>query len=246
MPNFFIEKSNITNSTVTITSDDAHHIARSLRMAVGDLITVSDNFGVQYSARLTKIRDDICEAKIEDKRIGFGEAPVSVTLFMGYPKADKLELIVQKATELGASEIIPFESARCIKRPSQDKMDKINARLCRIATEAAKQCSRSKIPIVAPVIKFPELVRRINDFDLALFCYEGASKENSCKRVLEAASNNVHTIAVIVGCEGGFDNAEALALTEAGADAVSLGERIMRCETAPDFILSAISYKFEM
>ena len=246
MPNFFIKKEDIKDTTVTITSDDAHHIARSLRMAVGDVITVSDNEGMQYSAKLTKIRDDVCEAEIEDKRSGFGEPPVSITLFMGYPKADKLELVVQKATELGASQIVPFESARCIKRPTQEKMDKINTRLCRIAAEAAKQCSRSKIPIVAPVIKFPELVRRINDFDLALFCYEGAPKESSCKKLLDSVNGEIRKIAVIVGSEGGFDSAEAAELTESGADAVSLGERILRCETAPDFILSAISYRFEM
>lgn len=246
MPNFFIKEEAIKDNTVEITADDAHHIARSLRMAVGDVITVSDNEGMQYSARLTKIRDDVCEAEIEDKRSGFGESPVSVTLFMGYPKGDKLELIVQKATELGASKIVPFESARCIKRPTQEKMDKINTRLCRIATEAAKQCSRSKIPLVAPVIKFPELVRRINDFDIALFCYEGASRESSCKKLLEGIKDDVRSIAVIVGSEGGFEGAEAAALTKAGAEAVSLGERILRCETAPDFILSAISYRFEM
>ena len=114
MPNFFVEPEQIKNQTVHITGDDAHHIARSLRMAEGDNITVSDGEGTQYSATLTKIRDDECTAELFEERFGYGESRVKVTLFMAYPKSDKLELIVQKATELGAFEVVPFESARCI------------------------------------------------------------------------------------------------------------------------------------
>ena len=246
MPNFFIEKNAVVGDVLSITADDARHIARSLRMAEGDIITASDNCGIQYTARLTKIRDELCEAKIEATRYSFGESPIKVTLFMGYPKSDKLELIVQKATELGVSRIVPFESSRCIKRPSGDKTEKITARLSRIAKEAAKQCSRSIIPTVEPILKLDEVLKRVSEFDLALFCYEGAKKDCSCRRALETASDDVKNIAVIVGCEGGFDSTEAEAIVAAGATAVSLGERILRCETAPDFILSAISYRFEM
>jgi 16S rRNA (uracil1498-N3)-methyltransferase len=245
MPNFFVNKEYIKEDTVFIGGDDARHVSRSLRMAEGDTVTVSDGEGRQYIVRLTKIRDEGCEGAIESERLGFGESAVSVTLFMGYPKSDKLETIVQKATELGAVAIVPFEQQRCIKRPAAEKSEKITARLSRIAEEAAKQCSRSIIPSVSPAVKFSELVGRLADFDLALFCYECAPLESTVKRVLDSAEDDVKSIAVIVGCEGGFDPTEAETLIRAGAKAVSLGERILRCETAPDFILSTISYRFD-
>ena len=108
MPNFFVEQNAISADEALITGDDARHIARSLRMAEGDTVTVSDNSGRQYIAQLTKIRDDECKAKIYETRNEYGESSVEVTLFMGYPKSDKLELIVQKATELGVFAIIPL------------------------------------------------------------------------------------------------------------------------------------------
>lgn len=246
MPNFFVDPSQITVGEVRIFGDDAHHIARSLRMAEGDIITVSDGKGTQYRARLTKIRDEECAAAIEDSREGYGEGPVKITLFMGYPKSDKLELIVQKATELGASAVVPFESSRCIKRPKAEKAEKSAQRLSRIAMEAAKQCSRSVVPEISRPISLSELTRRLADYDLSLFCYEGASPEHSCRRVLSEYRGTPRRVAVIVGCEGGFSAEEAELIVGAGAIPVSLGERILRCETAPDFILSLLSYHFEL
>ncbi len=246
MPNFFVDAKEIGDKEVRIFGDDAHHIARSLRMAEGDSITVSDGEGTQYTARLTRIRDDECLAKIEESREGFGESPIRITLFMAYPKSDKLELIIQKATELGVCEVIPFESARCIKRPKADKAEKTTARLGRIAMEAAKQCSRSRIPKIHGAVSFSEVTKMLDGYDLTLFCYEGASRDMSCKRVLCEAGANIRTVSVIVGCEGGFTTDEAERLINAGATPISLGERILRCETAPDFILSALSYHFEL
>lgn len=246
MPNFFVNPEDIKDGEVRIFGDDARHIARSLRMAEGDAITVCDGEGTQYSATLTRIRDEECTAAISDSRRDFGESPVSVTLFMAYPKSDKLELIVQKATELGVSQVAPFESARCIKRPRADKAEKATARLERIAKEAAKQCGRSRIPRISAAVQLCEVVRAISEYDLTLFCYEGASPESSCKHVLSGIGKKVQKIAVIVGAEGGFAPEEAEKIISGGAVPISLGERILRCETAPDFILSALSYHFEL
>ena len=246
MPNFFVDSKNITDTEARICGDDARHIARSLRMAEGDAITVCDGEGTQYGAILTRIRDDECIAEIKDSRRGFGESPVRVTLFMAYPKSDKLELIVQKTTELGVFEIVPFESSRCIKRPKIDKLDKTTARLERIAEEAAKQCGRSRIPKISQPISLGEVVGRLGEFDLSLFCYERASKSDTVKSALSAIGKSVEKIAVIVGCEGGFSTDEAEKIILGGAASVSLGERILRCETAPDFILSVLSYHFEI
>lgn len=245
MARFFIKKDSISDNQITIIGNDAFHIARSLRMAVGDEITVCDEDGTEYLSSLSRIRDDECIANILSTKTGSTESPVHITLYMAYPKGDKLETVVQKSVELGASEIIPFESSRCIKRPSPDKADKITERLSRIAEEAAKQCGRSRLPKLSRMIKLPELLTKIPDYDLALFCYEGTGTE-SLKAVLEGYSRRDGRIAVIIGSEGGFSESEAQSITEAGAKCVNLGPRILRCETAPDYCLSAISYHFEL
>ena len=245
MPRFFIDNSDVTESAVTVRGNDARHIARSLRMAVGDEITVSDSSGYEYLCRLSKIRDEECLAGIIKKEVSLTEPKCRITLFMAYPKSDKLELVVQKAVELGAAAVVPFESERCIKRPKADKQKEKTERLSRIAEEAAKQCGRGIIPTVSLPISYGELLASAKDFDLALFCYEGEGTE-SVKAVLEKRDAAPEKIAVVVGCEGGFSKEEAKMAAEAGFIMTGLGRRILRCETAPDFILSAISYRFEL
>lgn len=245
MARFFVTKADITDNTITISDKDAFHIARSLRMAVGDSLTVCDEEGTEYLCELTRIRDDECLCSVLSQSAGKTEPPVKITLYMAYPKGDKLETVVQKSVELGASQIIPFESSRCIKRPAAEKADKITERLSRIAEEAAKQCGRSKLPTVSKMIKLGEVVARIKDYDLALFCYEGEGA-TSLKTTLEEYGKADGKIAVIIGSEGGFSEDEARLITDSGARCVNLGPRILRCETAPDYCLSAISYHFEL
>ena len=245
MARFFVTKDDITDNVITISGKDAFHIARSLRMAVGDTLTVCDEDGTEYYSSLTRIRDEECTCEIISKSDGKTESPVHVTLYMAYPKGDKLETVVQKSVELGASRIVPFESSRCIKRPAADKADKITERLSRIAEEAAKQCGRSKLPTVSKMIRLSELLNDITDYDLALFCYEGEGA-TSLKSTLEAYGKRGGKLAVIIGSEGGFSEDEAKTIISAGAKCVNLGPRILRCETAPDYCLSAISYHFEL
>lgn len=245
MSRFFVDKSRINDGTIIIDDQDAFHIARSLRMAVGDEICVCDENGNEYITELERIRDEECVCKIIDKRVGAAESPCHITLYMAYPKGDKLETVVQKSVELGASRIIPFESSRCIKRPPEEKMAKITARLSKIAEEAAKQCHRSKLPSVLPMIKFKDLTEQIPEYSLTLFCYEGKGAE-SLKCVLEQYGKVGGKISVIIGSEGGFSADEAEKIIAAGAKCVNLGPRILRCETAPDYCLSAISYHFEL
>ena len=245
MARFFVKKQNITDNIITISGKDAFHIARSLRMAVGDTLTVCDEDGTEYHSALTRIRDEECICEVISISDGKTESPVHVTLYMAYPKGDKLETVVQKSVELGASEIVPFESSRCIKRPAADKADKITERLSRIAEEAAKQCGRSKLPTVSKMIKLTELLSRVKNYDLTLFCYEGEGA-TSLKQTLAEYGKADGKIAVIIGSEGGFSEDEAKAIISAGAKCVNLGPRILRCETAPDYCLSAISYHFEL
>lgn len=244
MPRFFVNKDKINGGTIEIEGQDAYHIARSLRMAVGDEITVSDGEGVEYSATLTKIRDENCLCEIIEQKESLKELPVSVTLFMAYPKGDKLETVIQKAVELGCDRIIPFESSRCIKRPKAEKNDKLLSRFGRIAEEAAKQCGRSKLPQVSAPISFSEMLRMTAKEDITLFCYED-EKQVSLKNALEKAKPQ-DKIGIIVGSEGGFSPEEAKMITDEGAVSVSLGKRILRCETAPLFALSCIAYTFEL
>ena len=163
---------------------------------------------------------------------------------MAYPKGDKLETVIQKSVELGASRIIPFESSRCIKRPKAEKQEKQTARLQRIAEEAAKQCGRSRLPEVTPPVSFREMLNVAKKADLALFCYEN-EKATTVKEALKS-STKPQSIAVIVGSEGGFSPEEAISAEESGVRSVTLGKRILRCETAPDYALTAISYEYEL
>lgn len=245
MPRFFVDRSQIEDGSLFILGDDARHIARSLRMAVGDDITVSDGEGTEYACRLTRIRDDRCDADVIEKKISSSEPKSRITLFMAYPKSDKLETVIQKAVELGAREIVPFESSRCIKKPKADKAAERTARLSRIAEEAAKQCGRSALPSVALPVSFGEMIKSAKENELVLFCYEGDGTV-SLKTILDELTETPKSIAVIVGCEGGFSPDEARAAEESGFKMANLGPRILRCETAPDYCLAAISYKFEL
>ena len=244
MARFFVNKENISDGKITIIGDDAHHIARSLRMAEGDEAVVCDGEGKEYRCVLSKIRDEECICNIIEEISSSVESPVSITLCMAYPKGDKLETVIQKAVELGAARIIPFESSRCIKRPKAEKADKQTQRLARIAEEAAKQCGRAKIPEVTRPVSFGQMLDMANESDLVLLCYE-----NEDEKSLKSALSTPHvpgSIAVIVGSEGGFSPEEAKQAISAGAISVSLGKRILRCETAPAFVLSAISYALEL
>lgn len=244
MPRFFADAENITDTEIKIVGEDAYHIARSLRMAVGDHITVSDGRGTDYYCSLSSIRDDICACEILNKERSEVEPKSRITLFMAYPKGDKLEIVIQKAVELGASEIVPFESSRCIKRPKAEKQERITERLNKIAREAAKQSGRSILPTVRVAISFDKMLDLASAHSLAILCYEDEGGR-TLKDVISGISAP-ETIACIVGCEGGFSREEVSTAVSRGILSVSLGKRILRCETAPDFILSALEYEFEL
>lgn len=248
MPRFFVKNEHIQacdgNTVAHIYGDDAFHIARALRMAVGDALTVCDEDGNEYDATLVHIRDEVATVKLGECRTGASESPVFITLYMAYPKGDKLEVVIQKAVELGASRIVPFESSRCIKRPKADKIEEKTRRLSKIAAEAAKQCGRARLPEVQKPLSFSEMLNDATAAELALFCYEGEGTRSI--RAILSEAKAPKTLAVIVGCEGGFSPEEAEAAREKGVCMTGLGSRILRCETAPDYALSAISYQYEL
>lgn len=244
MPRFFVPSDQITEGELRITGDDAYHIARSLRMAVGDTLTVADMHGGEYECTLARIRDDECLLTPNAYHVSVSEPPFPIILYMAYPKGDKLETVIQKAVELGASRIVPFVSSRCIKRPKAEKLDEKTRRLCRIAEEAAKQCGRAALPTVALPLEYPEMLREAATAELALFCYEGDGTR-PIKELLSKGKTPA-SISLVIGAEGGFSLEEVALAREAGLRLAGLGRRILRCETAPAFALSAISYHFEM
>ena len=243
MPRFFTDESAVTGNTVSIAGADAHHIARSLRMAVGDGITVCTTAGRELTCRLTRIRDDLCEAEILSASDAAGESPVAIKLFVAYPKGDKLETVVQKATELGAVSVTPFTSTFVVRKPRPEKIGSETERLNRIAEEAAKQCRRGAIPTVTPPLSFKEMLDEASKADLPLFCYEGEGT-----RPLPALLPDVlpKCVSVVVGSEGGFSEGEAEAAKAAGFLLAGLGKRILRCETAPLFALSCLAFRYEL
>lgn len=242
MPRFFVADVK-PDVPLVITGEDARHIALSLRMASGDSLTVSDGRGTDYTCRLTKISPDCVMADVLASSPSLTEPPVRITLYQAFPKGDKLDTVVQKAVELGARRIVPFTSEFCIRRPHADKWEKQGSRLLRIAEEAAKQSGRSALPAIGSPLSFPEMLAEAKTADCALFCYEGKGT-----RPLPACLPSLapKTVSVIVGSEGGFSSAEATAAREAGLIMTGLGHRILRCETAPLFVLSALSCRYEL
>ncbi len=244
MPRFFVRQEQIDNGIVRIVGEDAHHISRSLRMAAGEMITVCDMQGNEYDCELESFEPTEVTAKIVESRHSENEPAVYIRLFQALPKGDKLDSVIQKAVECGVSEIIPFESERCIVRIKSDSEDKKNQRRQRIAAEAAKQCGRSVIPEVKPSVCFASMLDMAKESELCLFCYEGDGTLPLGAILKEEAEKNggslPKTVSIIIGSEGGFSQNEAQRCREAGMRMTGLGKRILRTETASGFVLACI------
>ncbi len=252
MPRFFVSKEQISDDIITISGDDAHHIARSLRMAVGEHITVCDMQTSEYECELIAFDEDrVVTARILSQRTLGVESPLCITLYQALPKGDKLDTIIQKAVECGVSRVVPFESENCIVRVKQDAENRKTERRNRIAFEAAKQCGRGILPAVEPTLSFDAMLQQALNADLVLFCYEGEDASSLRDVLMQYHSTSVpndarKTVAVIIGSEGGFAPKEAEQARMAGCMIVNLGPRILRTETASAFVLSALAYEFEL
>ncbi len=238
MRRFFCES--ITTDTAAITGDDAHHISRVLRMKTGDALSLCDGAGNEYDAVITSVSPEAVFCTLGERRASEAESPVKVTLFQCLPKTGKMELIVQKCTELGVFAVVPVTSARCVVVPNKD-YDKKRERYNRVALEAAKQSRRGMIPSVLPLIELKKI--DVKAFDLFLIAYEDETTV-SLKQALRSAKQPA-TIALLVGPEGGLEESEVALLTKAGAVSVSLGRRILRTETAGMAMLAQTLYEVE-
>ena len=241
MPRFFVRQDRVSENSISIVGDDAHHIARSLRMAVGDEIVVCDMQGNEYSCKISSFDDDKeVLADILSVKYSENEPRCYIKLFQALPKGDKLDTIIQKAVECGVSEIIPFQSERCVVKIKGDAEERKTERRQRISAEAAKQCGRSVIPEVKASVDFEQALQMAEGSDLCLFCYEGDGTV-SLGEILKGFNTKIpQSISIFIGSEGGFSVKEAQAAREKGMIMTGLGRRILRTETASGFVLACL------
>lgn len=247
MYQFFVEphQINVDDKSVIITGSDVNHIKNVLRMKPGEELNVSNGQdGKEYRCGIVALEEEriVCELRFikEDNM----ELPVKVYLFQGLPKADKMELIVQKAVELGVHQIIPVAAKRCVVKLDDKKAQSKIARWQGIAEAAAKQSKRGIIPQVSKVCSFAEAVKLAVGMDVRLIPYELAEGMGKTREILGSLKPG-QEVAVFIGPEGGFEDAEIKLAMENGIEPITLGKRILRTETAGFTVLSWLVYLME-
>ena len=247
MSKFFVKANQINNKKIEIIDEDVNHIKNVLRLNIGEEIKICDSDNSQnYNCKITNISSKIVECEILELIPNKAEGNVELHIFQGLPKADKMELIIQKGTELGVSEFIPVSLKRCIvKLDGKDQVKKID-RWNKIAEVAAKQCGRDMLPKVRNVENIKTLCSKIKEYDIVLVAYENEI-ENYIKNELQKlkSTKENYKIAVVIGPEGGLEQEEVNQMQEAGAKIVSLGKRILRTETVALQVSSIIMYELE-
>ena len=248
MPKFFVTTKQIQGENIKIENEDVNHIKNVLRAKIYDKINICDYQTSQnYLCEIQEIQDSYIDCKIIEKIDSNVEPHIQVSICQGLPKADKMELVIQKSVELGVYDIIPIEMKRCVvKLKDKDKIKKIQ-RWQKIAEVAAKQSGRDRIPEVKPVINMQNLCEMFALYDVILVAYEN-EKTNTLKQVLKNIpydkTQNLK-IAVIIGPEGGIDEEEIEKLKNNHANIITLGNRILRTETVAFNMLSIIMYELE-
>ncbi len=247
MNQLFVASSNISNDRITITGADVNHVVNVLRMKRGERTSVvcRDN-GLTYGCVIAELGPDRVECVIEDVQSESRELPIEVTIYQGLPKSDKLEFVIQKAVEMGAYRIVPVAMKRSVVKFDAAKASKKNARWNAIAESAASQSKRNVIPEVSDLKTLKEAVSDASGLDAILLPYELADGIDESRRILnELKESGVGSVGVFIGPEGGFDETEVRELKEAGASIITLGNRILRTETAPIAVLAWLTYVFE-
>lgn len=244
MPRFFVRKDQIENNLIRITGDDAHHISRALRMAAGEKIEVCDMQKRVYTCALREFLPSEVVAEIESVSETDTEPPYRIRLYQALPKSDKMETIIQKSVECGVCEIVPFSSERCIVKIDKRDEGKKLERWQKICESAAKQSGRGIIPKIEKILSFDQMINDSRESSLTLFCYEG-EEATSIKEALKSRKIK-GDVSIIIGSEGGFSQNEAEKIRASGALSVTLGKRILRCETAAPFALTCIAYESEL
>ena len=246
MQRFFVEPHQIDEAAhqIHITGTDVNHISNVLRMKQGEEVWISDGGQEEYRCAIEAFSADEVLLHIIYAQEPDYELPSRIYLFQGLPKADKMELIIQKAVELGAYEIIPVETRRCVVKLDGKKAAKKVERWQQIAESAAKQSKRMLIPNVHQVLSFKEALKYAESMDIRLIPYELAKGMQETKEIL-AAIEQGQSIGIFIGPEGGFEEKEVEAAISEGAKPITLGKRILRTETAGLAILSVLMFQLE-
>lgn len=246
MQRYFTEQ-RFKEDVVSIKGNDARHITKVMRMREGDEIIIVECEEIAHICTIASFDEQAVIVRQTGRTISSPELPIHVTIACGLPKGDKLDLIVQKGTELGMYALQPFEAARSIVKWDAKKGTKKIERLQKIAKEAAEQSHRTHIPNVLPAISFAQLVKSCANYDVVFVADEEDAKAEERTRLVDKLKKvyDCKSMLVIFGPEGGIARNETEKLREAGVITTSLGPRILRAETAPLYMLSAISYEFE-
>ncbi|RJE89868.1 16S rRNA (uracil(1498)-N(3))-methyltransferase [Paenibacillus sp. 1011MAR3C5] len=257
MQRYFVAPEQFRDGVITITGEDAHHAARVMRMKADDQLIASDGTGLSALAVVREVTPQEVKAEVLELLAPDSEPAWTVTIAQSLPKGDKMELVIQKGTEIGAAAFLPFESERMIVQYDAKKEAKRLERWSKIAKEAAEQSHRHRIPSILPLASWKKLLAGISDYDLALFCYEREGDRAHGQGIgdvvrawkqerveaMESASGKEPSILLIVGSEGGFTEREAEEAQAAGARLAGLGKRILRTETAGLVGLTCLLYE---
>lgn len=244
MHHFFVSPDQIDEKYVTITGGDVNHIKNVLRMKIDEELLVSNGQDKDYYCKIESISDDEIKALILDEEFEGTELPTELYLFQGLPKSDKMELIIQKAVELGVKEIIPVATKRCVVKLDDKKEASKIKRWQAISESAAKQSRRTIIPEISSVMSFREAINRAKEFELGIIPYENFKDMTETKEVLNKVQKGIK-IGIFIGPEGGFEESEIQYALENGIHPISLGKRILRTETAGLAILSVLMFQLE-
>lgn len=238
MTRFFVQPEEMTPDILTLTGENAQH-AKVLRLKAGEEVLVCDGQGMECLCTVSQVESGAFTLTVSQRRASRTEVRVRASVYMAYAKGDKLEHVIQKATELGAFEIVAFPSARCVSRPDDKSLKKKVERWQKIAVSAAEQSGRGRIPQVVTVESYPAALKRAAQADKAILFYEN---EHALTLKMALEGEHFATISLLSGPEGGLEEKEVAMAQQAGLQVCTLGSRILRCETAPLCALSAVMY----
>lgn len=244
MYKFFVEKNQINDNIVGIVGEDVNHIKNVLRLGIDQEIDVCDlESSINYLCKIIELNNKFIKCEIIERLESKSEPKTYLHIFQGLPKAEKLETIIQKTTEIGVSEITPVSMNRCVVKLEDKGIDKKISRWQKIAEVAAKQSKRDKIPLINYPINIKNIYEKIVDYDIVLVAYESEENYNIKSALEEISVKAPLKIAVIVGPEGGIEEKEIELLKSFNAKIITLGKRILRTETAPIVLSSVVMYE---
>lgn len=244
MYHFFVPEENLREGQVIITGDDVNHIRNVLRMTVGEQVSLSCGKGVDYICSIVEVKEQEIVLDIQEEQPAISELPVDITLFQALPKKDKMEFVIQKAVELGASRVVPVRAKRCVVKLDDKKEEKKLARWRAIAEAAAKQSGRGIVPEIPAVQSFEQALAMAEGMDTVLIPYELSDNMADSVNAMERAANG-KSIGIFIGPEGGFERSEVEQAISHNAIPISLGKRILRTETAGLAALSVLMFMIE-